>query len=145
MWVVVVVVVVHFNWLKERVSVSSPAPPWWEWSPGEIPSQGDRKSEDLQHYSAGGFSGLFCSTGGLQWWDEDKDRYYNFLLFLGRFHLVWRFHPTGYSNETLPNVLQAEVASLLPNPTYVSWLRSQGVDEMWVNSSNTTPLTINCT
>jgi len=32
------VVVVYFNWLQERVSVSSPAPPWWEWSPGEIPS-----------------------------------------------------------------------------------------------------------
>ena len=51
----------------------------------------------------------------------------NFLLFLGRFHLVWSYHQTGYSNETLPNVLQAEVASLLPNPPYVSWLRSQGV------------------
>jgi len=49
-----------------------------------------------------------------------------FSSFLDGFTLFGVTSKTGYSNETLPSVLQAEVASLPPNPPYVSCLRSQG-------------------
>jgi len=36
------------------------------------------------------------------------------------------YHQTGCSSKILPNILQAQVTSLPPNPPYVAWLRSQG-------------------
>jgi len=62
-----VVVVVNFNWLKERVPVSSPAPPWWEWCPVRSPRKWTANPRINSIIPQAVFQRLSCPTGGLNW------------------------------------------------------------------------------
>jgi len=113
---------INFNWLKEKVSVSSPAPMRWGWCLGEVPL--GTASPRTDNIIPSRFCRDYPDALGppVVGWRQSNDRC-NLVLIWGWSYLVRRFHLTDCSFGTLPIILQVEVASNHPTTlTEVSFL-----------------------